>query len=71
MEEFTYTLSNGKKVHIINPSGTGFVYEVYTMEREQLGFVYVDGDDGTDSPALAPYIEEILQAIYNHNRPQL
>lgn len=71
MESFTYTLTNGQTVKIVNPSGTAWVYEVYNTEGELLGEIYTDGNDGTDSPALMPYVDELLKAIYDNNRPSV
>lgn len=69
--EFTHTLSNGQEVRIVNPGGTSLTYEVYDTGGALLGVVYTDGDNGTDDAQLKPFEAELLQAIFDHNRPEL
>lgn len=71
MSEFNHTLSNGQTVRVINPGETSWSYEIKTEDGELLGLIHTDGDDGTDDAALKPFEDELLQAIYDHNRPEL
>ena len=69
MFSFTYTMSNGQTVEIINRSGACWGYEIHENGGQLLGTIWIEDEPGTESEVLKPFEQELLDFIEEQTKP--
>ncbi|SMC53123.1 hypothetical protein [Pedobacter nyackensis] len=69
MFSYTYTMSNGQTVELINRSGICWGYEVVDQSGQLLGTIWIDDEPGTESEVLKPFEQELLDFIEDQTKP--
>lgn len=69
MDKFTYTMSNGETVELINRSGTDWFYEVHIKGGDRLGKIWIDEPPYTNDEVLKPFAQELFDFIDEQTTP--
>lgn len=69
MFSFTYKMSNGQTVELINRSGTCWCYEVHEKDGPFLGTIWIEDEPDTENENLKPFEKELLDFIEAKTKP--
>ena len=66
---FTYKMSNGQTVEIINRSGTCWGYEIHEKGGKFIGTIWIEDEPWTENEELKPFEQELLAFIEEQTKP--